>query len=83
MNDVDWGGMVAAFGPVGAMALAVIVALSKTDVFKREDPSRNDVLDEVRALRGDMTSLRNEMTDRLARIETQQAAQERRMDRMQ
>ena len=83
-----------AFGvPGGLVALFLWLAI-KTDIFKREEPQRSDVLDEVKALRAEsaeqnreirrqVATLESQVTDRLARVETTQRAQERRVERLE
>ena len=72
----------AALGWPGALAWIVYLLVTKTTIFQREEPQRSDVLQEVRNISAEMKSMRNEMTDRLARIETRQQATDSRLDRM-
>lgn len=90
MGESDWGGMVAAFGPVGAAALAVVIALSKTDFLKRDDPSRIDMMQKLDAMDKKMDAIDTktdridrDQTDRLARIETMVSDHGRRLDRIE
>lgn len=83
MGGTDWGGLIAAFGPTGALAVAVIYALSKSEFLRRDDPSRNDVLSAVRATNDKLDKMDRDLTDRLARIETIQKEHGRRLDKLE
>lgn len=83
MNDVNWGSLAAAIGPVGTLAIAILYLISRTDVLKRDDPSRNDVLNEVRTTNAKLDKMDRELTDRLARIETRQSEHGRRLDKLE
>lgn len=70
MADTDWGGLIAAFGPTGALVVAVIYALAKSDFIRRDDPSRNDVLNEIKAMRRDSEAEFRTLRDRMTKVET-------------
>ncbi|UNY40299.1 hypothetical protein KLEP181_gp28 [Paracoccus phage vB_PmaP_KLEP18-1] len=93
-GSTDWGGMVAAFGPTGALIVVVITALAKSGFLAREDPTRGDVLAEVkamrrenaeenRAIRSEIAAVKDQVTDLRARTQENIADHGRRLDRIE
>lgn len=92
MPPIEFDALVKAFGaPLSIVIGLVWLALRREP--KPPEPNRSDVLDEVKALRQDNTAenrairdqisqMKSEMTDRLARVETRQAEQARQLDRI-
>lgn len=78
MNGSDWGNIIAAFGPVGGLVIAVIVVLAKTGFLSREDPSRGDVIAKLEKMDDKMDVVR----DRLTALEAETRGLSRRVDRM-
>lgn len=86
MSDTDWGGIVAAFGPVGGLAIAVIIALSRTDFLKRDDGvmrKLDSLSDKIDAGRKENEAEFRGVRDRLTTVETISKEQARRLDRLE
>lgn len=90
MPDQEWGSLIAAFGPVGAAAVALIMLIVKHNFFKRDAPARSDVMHKLDAMDKKMDAIDTktdridrDQTDRLARIETMVKDHGRRLDRIE
>lgn len=92
MTGSELAELAKAAGLPGVLIAAFIWLASKLDLSRREDPSRDDVLNEIkalrkenadenRAIRKEIDSLSKEVTDRLARVETTVSSHSRKLDR--
>ena len=92
MTGPEFEALFKAFGLPGVAVAAFFWLAVKKDFFK-EDPRRSDVLNAIEALRrehhekhdalaGKLDGIKSEMTDRLARVETQQSVLTRQVDRL-
>jgi len=70
-------------GPVAGTVFIVVFALIKSGFLARDDPSRNDVLNEIKAASKKVDNLDRLITDKVARLETRQAEHERRLNRLE
>lgn len=60
----------AALGWPGALSWVAYLAVTKTTLFNRDDPSRNDVLNEIRGMRRDNEGEFRSLRDRMTKVET-------------
>ena len=92
MTGSEFEALFKAFGLPGVAVAAFFWLAVKKD-FLKEDPRRSDVLNAIEALRreqhdkherlaGKLDGIKSEMTDRLARVETQQSVLTRQVDRL-
>ena len=93
MSGPELDAFIKAFGLPGLMVAAFFWLAVKRDFFRGEDPKRSDVIDAIESLRreqhekherlsGKLDGIKSEMTDRLARVETQQSVLTRQVDRL-
>lgn len=92
MTSSDLAELAKAAGLPGVLIASFIYLASKLDLSRRDDPSRDDVLSEIkalrrenadenRAIRKEIDALSKEVTDRLARVETTVSSHSRKLDR--
>ena len=90
MTPNDFETLLKAFGVPGLLVAAFFYLAVRTDIFKRDEPHRSDVLDELRSMRGENAvenrAIRDQlakMESRLARFEITQEMQSKQIDRME
>lgn len=74
MNGSDWGNILAAFGPVGGLAIGLVYVLARSGFLSRDghDDSKIDRMNEKLS----------EVRDRLISLEATQREMSRRLDRL-
>lgn len=70
MTEADFAAIIKAFGVPGSLIALFFYIAVKTNLFKLDDPSRNDVLDEIRGMRKDTESEFRSLRDRITKVET-------------
>ena len=90
MTPSDFESLLKAFGVPGLLVAAFFYLAVKTDFFKRDEPHRSDVLDELRALRNESATENRAIRDQLAKVESRlarfeitQELQSKQIDRME